>query len=121
MLAKMYGYTEERFRKMNSLGATERIYSGQKLRTNDCVCPTLESTTKDMPLPYEAETGRITTATQSAEADVYFRPVKVHQVKGSDTLFSIAKQYNTSVERIMELNGLKKGDAIKPNQKLYVQ
>jgi LysM repeat protein len=119
MLANMYGYTEERFRKMNSLGPGERIYVGQKLHTDDCVCPTLESTTKNAPLPYEAETAAI--VTKSAAEDVYFRPIKVHLVQQKETLFSIAQQYSTTPERIMELNGLKKGDAIKPDQRLYVQ
>jgi LysM repeat protein len=117
-LAKLFGYTEERFRKMNSLGASEQIYPGQKLRTTDCVCPTLESTTKDQPLPYDAESGVMTAKTG---ADVYFRPIKVHQVQKSETLFSIAKLYNTTVDRILELNGMKKGDSLQPNQRIYVQ
>ena len=117
-LANMYGYNEERFRKMNGLGVTEQIYAGQKLRTSDCVCPTLESTTKDQPLPYEAETAALTA---KGSSDVYFRPVKVHQVQASETLFSIAKLYDTTVERILELNGMKKGESVKTNQRIYVQ
>jgi LysM repeat protein len=117
-LAFMFGYTEERFRKMNAMSPAENIYVGQKLRTSDCVCPTLASTTKDQPLPYEAETEKLTS---KGNPDVYFRPVKIHQVKKEDTLFSIAKLYDTSVERILELNGMKKGDKISTNQRLYVQ
>ena len=117
-LAFMFGYTEERFRKMNGLSVTEYIYVGQKLRTSDCVCPTLASTTKDQPLPYEAETEKLTS---KGNPDVYFRPVKIYQVKKEDTLFSIAKLYDTTVDRILELNGMKKGDKISPDQKIYVQ
>lgn len=119
-LASMYGYTEDRFRKMNGLSATEQLRVGQRLNTNDCICPTLESTTKDKPLPYEAPTEAIETKPVNNQ-DVYFRPITVHQVKGDETLFSIAKQYNTTVERILELNGMKKGDKLTPNQKIYVQ
>jgi len=118
-LAVMYGYTEERFRKMNGLSAYERLSVGQKLRTNDCDCPTLESTTKGQPLPYQAESERIVTS--ETPADVYYRPVKVHQVKEKETLYSIAKLYNTTPERILELNGLKKPESIQPKQRLYVQ
>ena len=117
-LAYLYGYTEERFRKMNGLSPTENIYIGQKLRTSDCVCPTLTSTTKDSPLPYGEEDEKLTS---QGNPDVYFRPVKIHQVKKEDTLFSIAKIYDTTVERILELNGMKKGDKISADQKLYVQ
>lgn len=128
-LAKMYGYTEERFRKMNGLSATETLRQGQRLRTNDCNCPTLETSTKDTPLPYEEQSGAITTkdgtATQPTKAidnkDVYYRPITVHLVKSTDTWYSIAKQYNTSVERILELNGMTKDDKLTSDQRIYVQ
>ncbi|MEZ4961737.1 MAG: LysM peptidoglycan-binding domain-containing protein [Saprospiraceae bacterium] len=118
-IAYTYGYTEERFRKMNGLGSNEGLVVGQRLRTSDCVCPTLTSTTKDQPLPYNAETSKI--ETPANKEDVYYRPVKIHQVKPSETLFSIAKLYNTTVERIQELNGMKKGDNVTPEQRIYVQ
>ncbi len=128
-LAKMYGYTEDRFRKMNGLSATEIIRPGQRLRTSDCNCPTLETSTKDTPLPYEEQSGNLTakdgTATQPAKPidskDVYYRPITVHLVKSSDTWFSIAKQYNTTVERILELNGMTKDDKLSADQRIYVQ
>jgi LysM repeat protein len=121
MLANMYGYTEARFRKMNSLGNFEKIYSGQKLHSNDCVCPTLESTTASQPLPYGTQPAAKEATAKEAGSDVLFRPIKVHTVKSNETLFSIAKLYNTTPERIIELNGLQKGEDIKLNQRLYVQ
>ncbi|MCU0347003.1 MAG: LysM peptidoglycan-binding domain-containing protein [Saprospiraceae bacterium] len=131
-LAKMYGYTEERFRKMNGLSATETLRVGQRLRTSDCNCPTLETSTKDSPMPYEQPTEVIgnnstTTATTTStpkaidNKDVYYRPITVHLVKSTDTWFSIAKQYNTSVERILELNGMTKDDKLATDQRVYVQ
>jgi LysM repeat protein len=128
-LAKMYGYTEDRFRKMNGLSATETIRPGQRLRTSDCNCPTLETSTKDTPLPYEEQSGTLTTkdgtAAQPAKPidskDVYYRPITVHLVKSSDTWFSIAKQYNTTMERILELNGMTKDDKLVADQRIYVQ
>jgi LysM repeat protein len=127
-LAKMYGYTEERFRKMNGLSPTETLRQGQRLRTNDCNCPTLETSTKDTPLPYEEQSGAITskdgTSTQQRvidNKDVYYRPITVHLVKSTDTWYSIAKLYNTSVERILELNGMTKDDKLTTDQRIYVQ
>ncbi len=126
-IAKMYGYTEERFRKMNGLSATETLLQGQRLRTNDCNCPTLQSTTQGTPMPYDQSSEVLTNKDGSATAsvvnnqDVYYRPISVHVVKSTDTLFSIAKQYNTTIERIMELNGMAKNDKLSTDQRIYVQ
>ncbi len=129
-LARMYGFTEERFRKMNGLAATEVIRPGQRLRTNDCNCPTLETSTKDTPLPYEEQTGNLTNKDGASTAqptrpidskDVYYRPITVHLVKSTDTWYSIAKQYNTTVERILELNGMTKDEKLSADQRIYVQ
>lgn len=120
MLAYMYGYTEERFRKMNGLSSSEEIVPGQKLRTSDCVCPPGSVNAKTA----KTADGVATTVTPDVKVDnndVFFEPVRVHVVKKTDTLYSIAKQYDTTPERIMELNGMKKGDKIRPGQRLYVQ
>lgn len=120
MLANMYGYTEERFRKMNGLGVAEEIVPGQKLRTTDCICPETNATASlaNASVKVDAQT---TPATELNNNDVFFKPIRVHVVRKTDTLFSIAKQYNTTPERIKELNDLKSGDKLFPGQKLYVQ
>lgn len=120
-LANMYGYTEERFRRMNNLSPYERIYAGQELQTSDCVCPTMESTTAGRPLPYEEKVEVVESLTQKGNPDVYFRPIRVHQVRSGETLFSVAKQYDTTVDRIRELNGLNSNSKLAKGQKLYVQ
>lgn len=124
-LAKMYGYTEDRFRKMNGLSATETVRPGQRLRTNDCNCPSLETSTKDTALPYEEASDKIEAKETANKAidnkDVYYRPITVHLVKATDTWYSIAKQYNTTVERIWELNGMTKDDKLSTDQRIYVQ
>ncbi|HFA47998.1 MAG TPA: LysM peptidoglycan-binding domain-containing protein [Bacteroidetes bacterium] len=117
-LAEMYGYTESRFRKMNSLGKYERVYAGQKLYTSDCACPSLETDNTGMPLPYNTETPRLTT---KGNPDVYFRPIKVHLVNKGESLFAIARLYDTTVDRIRELNGLTAKSKLTENQRLYVQ
>ncbi|MFH1093323.1 MAG: L,D-transpeptidase family protein [Candidatus Omnitrophota bacterium] len=43
----------------------------------------------------------------------------IHEVKPGDSLFKIAKQYNTNVELIMKVNGLK-NSLIKPGMKLKI-
>lgn len=120
-LANMYGFTEERFRKMNNLSPFERIYAGQELRTSDCGQPMGTDGTDDRPQPYEEEFEIVETLDVKGNPDVYFRPVKVHQVRKSETLFSIAKQYNTTVDRVKELNGMSGNAKLSTGQRLYVQ
>ena len=43
-IAMKYGYTEARFRQMNSLGQNEYAKIGQSYVTNDCNCPTTTNT-----------------------------------------------------------------------------
>lgn len=44
----------------------------------------------------------------------------IYTVKKGDTPYSVAKQYNISVDNLMMLNGLNKDDYIYPNQQLIV-
>lgn len=125
-LARMYGYTEERFRKMNGLAPTETVLPGQRLRTSDCNCPTLASTTEATPLPYDQISEPITSTNKDGGTgvvadDVYYRPISVYVVTADDTMYSISKQFNTTVERVMELNGMTKDDKLIPGMKIYVQ
>lgn len=43
-----------------------------------------------------------------------------HIVRNNETLSSIAKKYNLTVEQLRQLNGLR-GDIILPNTRLYVR
>jgi LysM repeat protein len=45
----------------------------------------------------------------------------VHVVRKEDTLFSLAKRYETTIDAILELNGMDKGEVIIPAQRLYVK
>ncbi|MCR9287968.1 MAG: LysM peptidoglycan-binding domain-containing protein [Bacteroidetes bacterium] len=120
-LAVEYGYTEDRFRWMNGLGATEDIYPGQILRTSDCVCPERTTATEKRPQPYD-DTSRIVSGYASkGVSESAPEGTKVYVVREKDTLFSIAKAFNTSVDHLMSLNNLSKGEIILPSQRLYVQ
>lgn len=44
-IALRYGYTEQRFREFNNLGANEMPKIGQALKTSDCDCPQTSSST----------------------------------------------------------------------------
>jgi len=44
-----------------------------------------------------------------------------HQVKPGETLYSISKQYNLKVDRLLQMNQMKPGSVIQPGQKLIVR
>lgn len=126
-LARTYGYTEDRFRWMNGLSPTEDVYPGQVLRTSDCVCPEKKTVSEKRPQPYETPVGyddmsRIVSGYASKGAETK-RPkgTKLYTVRENDTLYSIARAFNTSVDNLMFLNNLSKGEIILPSQTLYVQ
>lgn len=126
-LAQLYGYTEDRFRWMNGLDSNEDITSGQLLRTSDCVCPDKTTATTKRPQPYDVpssfdDTSRLSTGFSSKSVEEKKpKGTKIYVVRQNDTLFSIAKAFNTSVEDLRKLNDLDKGEVILPAQQLYVQ
>lgn len=47
--------------------------------------------------------------------------VTYHQVQPGDTLYSISKKYNLSVDQLLQINQMKPGSVIQPGQKLIVK
>ncbi len=120
-LARRFGYTEARFRRMNALRPSDTIFPGQALRTTDCVCPgDLSATASGPPVPAQPADGSETGA-PADPTDVYFKPVRIHLVQQTETLFGIARQYGTTAERLRELNGMEEAEQIRPGQRIYVQ
>jgi LysM repeat protein len=129
-LAKKMGYTEEKFREINGLKKGEEIKVGQKLINTNCPCKadgTPEKTTitkkavkattfvEEIPADYDA-----TFSVKGKQKQV--KTVRTyHIVREGDTLFSIAKKYEMSLDALLADNKLEKGAAISINQKLYVQ
>ena len=114
-LAKKYGYTAERFRSMNNL-AGDRLVIGQQLLTSDCNCPNPNRAN----IPTSAEF--VDRGAQSAPAAVRSNAGsrRVHIVKSSETVYSIARIYSIDVDRLRELNDLERDEVIIPYQRLYI-
>ena len=130
-LAAKYGYTEARFRWMNGLDATDKLIAGQVLRTKECEVPGLAP--KDRAMPFSTTTEAPKTTEKGATATVVAptatvptttapaKPTRrVHVVSKSETLYSISRAYGMSLDRLMELNDLTKGEVIMENMRLYV-
>ena len=45
---------------------------------------------------------------------------RIHEVRSGETLFSISRKYDMTVDALMRLNGLSKSQAIHPGQKLKI-
>ncbi len=121
LLAKKYGYSEERFRSINGLNANEVLRNGEVIKTTDCTCPT---ETKEA-TNYNVTEFKPDFAIKSGQPDSYSnidssRKRNFHTVKENDTLFSIAKKYNLTVEQLRNLNNLAKVEVIIPYQRLYI-
>ncbi|MFT5165258.1 MAG: LysM repeat protein [Saprospiraceae bacterium] len=120
-LAKKYGYTVDKFKAINGLSSNS-LNVGQKLRTSDCNCPTgaiPSSTSTVVNVPRgEVSTYAETGARLIANTDAQKR--QIHIVKENETVYSIAKAYGLSVDRIRAINNLEINEVIIPFQRLYV-
>jgi LysM repeat protein len=120
-LAKKYGYTLDKFKEINGL-TSNGLNVGQRLRTSDCNCPTGVANTspttdvmvaKDVPTTYGETEGRLIVNTDNQKR-------QIHIVKENETVYSIAKAYGISVDRIRAINNLEINEVIIPFQRLYV-
>lgn len=131
-IAQTYGFTEARFRYMNGMGERETVYQGQVLRVTICEENKAISNV-GQPHPYQNTTGVIvpqgyanTTPTYSNYNETYLAPraggvdYRVHIVQNKESLFSIAQDYGTTVERIRSINNLSPGEVIMQSQRIYI-
>ena len=68
--------------------------------------------TKTAPAPQPQKAAKATVATA--------KPV-YHTIRKGETFYSISKKYGLTVEKLQQMNNLKKGDTIYPGQKLLVK
>jgi LysM repeat protein len=135
-LSKRFGYTEERFRKMNNLGTGDIIKVGQILKTNDCICPIPTDykagdgkVAEEVPVSYgftakgigKTEGSKKSNNNQLIEAPkAIYKRMTVHVVQDNETLSTIAEHYNVSINDLLAINGLESSDVLIPNQRIHV-
>lgn len=146
-IAQKYGFTERRFRYINGLNATEELPAGYRLKTTDCeLDPSMNKTfaTKSSGTTFNFDEDKTTTNTNtgttyaSAPTDGAFiygssnsNPTAistgleikkaVHIVRESETLYSIARRYSTTIERLAIINNIDPNEVLLPNQRLVIE
>jgi LysM repeat protein len=131
-IAKLYGYTTERFMSVNNLKAGDILKVGQLLIINDCVCPSSEKgTTKNEVSKFSVvpQSIAITTTEKFTSKGEDEEPVilattsvkKLHIVEEGETIASVAKKYKMSNEQLCKLNQLDKNEILVTYQKLIVE
>ena len=96
-IARQYGLALNELLRLNGLADTSMIWVGQKLRLSARVAPV---TPAQKAKPVAAET--------------------IHLVEPGETLALIAQQYGTTVEHLMQSNGLPNSGFVYPGQRLRV-
>ena len=138
-IAKKYGYTVDKLRKINGLTSNEVIYPGQHLRVSDCNCPQTNSTKdaiaytdtqKNHPIAYDSQvpqeyglTGGERLVAKGNETNVEYmdgRKRRFHVVKEDETLFTISKKYNIAIRELRNINDMEPNEVIIPFQRIYL-
>lgn len=80
----------------------------------------LNNLSSDQIHPFQKLLVRTQQAEQKAKPDPNFKPRKYHTVENGDSLWEIARKYDTTVEAIKRLNGMG-SNSIRPGQQIRVQ
>jgi membrane-bound lytic murein transglycosylase D len=128
-IAKRFGVTESKLRETNDIGSRQKAASGQALLvpgepgTGGVQLASLAAPVgalEQAPSDNKAVAPRGRAAPAPAARVASARPnVRTHKVRQGDTLFSLAKQYGTTVDALRSLNNLK-GSALKVGTALRV-
>ncbi|HEX8692745.1 MAG TPA: LysM peptidoglycan-binding domain-containing protein [Longimicrobium sp.] len=115
-IARRYELTVARVREANDLDEDEAIQPGQKLRIPRASPSPARVASRDggssASRRSEGERGRGEPSSRGRVAE--------HVVKSGETLWSIARAYDSSVEAIRDANGMDADSVLQPGQKLRV-
>ena len=120
-IARKYGVTVADLRSWNYIGK-KGIRTGKKLIVyvkQDVASPatTTKSDAPKDPQTTVAVKTKVDTTTKLADNSATAE-LKIHKVKKGETLYGISKKYGISVDKLIELNGLKKNPQLLLGQKL---
>ncbi|MBP6019730.1 MAG: transglycosylase SLT domain-containing protein [Burkholderiaceae bacterium] len=120
-IAKMHGITLGQLRAINGLGKKQTRAVAQTLLVPASGKQTgLQLASMEVSTP-KAPVAKTTTRRSKGDVAVLQRQpvVRTHTIKQGETLFALAKRYNTSVDELRKLNNLK-GNTLAKGKKLRV-
>jgi LysM repeat protein len=103
----LYGVSLAEIMAWNNIKDANRIRAGQKLtiqRTQTATVPAPDTSGSHAVAPEAASKARDKVATAKAKKKVVPSSVAVHRVSQGDTLYSIARKYDTTVDKIIAVN-----------------
>ena len=112
--AKAFETFKDRFERSEASMSLRMDHLTMSLETMQKQLSEAKAAVPAPPAPAPAKAGEPET---TAEPTVKTR---YHQVKPGDTLYSISKKYNITVDQLLQLNQMKPGSVIQPGQKLIV-
>jgi murein DD-endopeptidase MepM/ murein hydrolase activator NlpD len=129
-VARKYGTTVSELCRLNGLTSSSKLSIGQPISIR-----AKQVTVQASSSQIAAQSSAVKTtpaATVSKKSDAPGKKIEVpitetdaqtaetvyHSIKPGETLYSIANRYNTTVERLCELNNIQNNTIIKPGQKL---
>jgi len=125
-IAMIYGTTVNELCSLNGITRTSTLQIGQAIRfrgkqvsvdaSSSAINETALEINKNQQTASTTQTllkkDIITEKTSTIDGPIY------HRIEAGDTLFSIAKKYGTTIEKLCELNDIKDNIIIRPGQKI---
>ncbi|PWB68376.1 hypothetical protein C3F09_11755 [candidate division GN15 bacterium] len=119
-IARAFGVTTDELRRINYMGNSSRLHIGQKVKLPSYANKVSENSSPTR----EGSADAATTVSRSGEVaddqSVSSGATTQYTVRSGDTIWDIARKFNTRPEDIRTLNGLGRGSRIHIGQKLVV-
>jgi len=120
-IARKYGVTVADLKSWNYIGK-KGIRAGKKLVVyvkQDVATPASNVAKSDAPKdPQTNIAAKVNPDSTTKLADNSTSEVKIHKVKKGETLYGISKKYGISIDKLIEINGLKKNPQLLLGQKI---
>ena len=115
-IAKRYGVTYAQLRAVND---SMKMDKKGRLRSAQQVLVPMRAPTRKAPV--QVAQASASTSTDSSVDAVSARAPGWYTVRAGDTLFSIARRFNTALEKLLHMNNLHTASVIQPGLKLRLQ
>lgn len=117
-IAKRHNLTEDKLRCINGLKHDERILVGQVLKIEDCSCATMSEKIVEKTAPSDT---LVNVPKGYSEVVKPSGVKKYHIVREGENLYSIARTYGLTAEKLVQLNHFGQHEAVLPNQKILIE